>query len=103
MRRLWDWAGAMAKPDYDHQWRKLVEQVLERDGHRCQLRLRGCRGVAVGGDHIVPLADGGPRLDPRNVRATCRSCNTARENSLRAAARRAQTSERSYPGPSREW
>jgi 5-methylcytosine-specific restriction endonuclease McrA len=37
-------------------------------------------------DHIVPLADGGERLDPDNVRWLCHSCHSARTLADRKAA-----------------
>ncbi len=51
--------------------------VLERDGHLCQLRLEGCRGVATTVDHIVPRSKGGDH-NLENLRAACAWCNTKR-------------------------
>jgi 5-methylcytosine-specific restriction protein A len=48
-------------------------QVLERDGHVCQL----CGAPANTVDHIVRVVDGGTD-DPSNLRALCRSCNSSR-------------------------
>jgi 5-methylcytosine-specific restriction endonuclease McrA len=59
---------------YDRQWRKVREYVLIRDGHVCHW----CGAPANTADHVVPLIDGGARLDPANVVAACRSCNGAR-------------------------
>lgn len=59
---------------YDSAWRALVARVLHRDGYRCAW----CGGPATTGDHLVPLADGGARLDPGNVVAACLSCNSRR-------------------------
>ncbi|KAA3641923.1 MAG: HNH endonuclease, partial [Armatimonadetes bacterium] len=36
-------------------------------------------------DHIVPLEKGGAAYDPRNLQTLCRSCNSAKGNSLSAA------------------
>jgi 5-methylcytosine-specific restriction endonuclease McrA len=58
-------------------YRRLVKVVIERDGGRCQLGLRGCTDVATTADHIVPRSAGGPTtLD--NFRASCQRCNSAR-------------------------
>lgn len=60
------------------EWRRVRRVVLARDGRRCRVRLLGCRGVANEVDHIVPVADGGARLDPANLRASCGWCNKHR-------------------------
>ncbi len=62
----------------DPAWRRVRKLVLERDEHTCQLRGRGCTGVATTVDHIVPLAAGGARLDPANLQAACSWCNTSK-------------------------
>jgi 5-methylcytosine-specific restriction protein A len=52
------------------RWQRLREQVLARDGGRCQL----CGQPAQQVDHIVPRADGGSdALD--NLRAVCGRCH----------------------------
>jgi 5-methylcytosine-specific restriction endonuclease McrA len=58
------------------QWRALRLWVLDRDGHRCQMRLAGCLGVATTVDHIMARADGGNCWDPANLRAACHRCNS---------------------------
>jgi 5-methylcytosine-specific restriction protein A len=63
---------------YDHNWQRVRLVVLARDGHRCQLNRPGCTGVATQVDHIVPISEGGERLDSHNLRASCRHCNTSR-------------------------
>jgi 5-methylcytosine-specific restriction endonuclease McrA len=58
-------------------------------------RVRGprCRGEASVVDHIIPWRAGGPWWGPSNLRAACRSCNTARAYAGFESRRR----------PSREW
>jgi len=72
-----DWAGGS-----DTRWRRFRAWVLARDAYRCKVRLEGCTGDAPlkGGhvDHIIPLASGGAKYDPANVRASCRPCNLKR-------------------------
>lgn len=67
----------MATP-YDHDWQRVRLQVLARDAHQCQIRLTGCTGRAEQVDHVIPLAEGGARLDPDNLRSSCRWCNLSR-------------------------
>lgn len=70
----------MARPAYTGAWPHVRRLILERDGHACQIHMPGCTGRATQVDHIVPLAHGGPRLDPANLRASCGHCNIARGN-----------------------
>ena len=94
----------MAKRAYDHNWRAIRLQILERDGHACQVRGPRCKGKANHVDHIVPLAEGGDRLNPDNLRAACGPCNTGRGNTR--AAELAAALERPAPAagaPSRDW
>jgi hypothetical protein len=61
-------------------WRKIRAYVLDRDGHVCQIRLKGCLGQANTVDHIVPVSQGGALYDEANLRSSCRSCNVRRVN-----------------------
>lgn len=61
-------------------WRKLREQILERDGRVCfWCKTDGATHV----DHLVPVAKGGTD-DPTNLVASCASCNQRRGKSLDA-------------------
>lgn len=73
----------MPKPQYSGEWPKVRRLVLERDGGTCIVRGPRCTGVATEVDHIVPLALGGDRLDPDNLRASCKSCNSSRGTAMR--------------------
>src|SRR5574343_329713 len=69
----------MAQPfTNSYQWRKVREQVLKRDNYLCQIRGPKCTLDATVVDHIVPTDDGGPMLDPDNLRAACSWCNNWR-------------------------
>jgi len=67
----------------DSLWKRTRLAILERDRFRCTIGLPKCKGVATAVDHIVPLAFGGQKYDPSNLRASCSSCNSARSNQLR--------------------
>ena len=81
-------------------WKRVRLLVLRRDDGRCQIRGPACSGAASVIDHIVPLKLGGAWLDPANLRAACRSCNTWR-------AYRSGDAAAGVPlgpaNPSREW
>ena len=68
---------------YDGFWRKIRQQVLERDDHQCQLRYPGCRGEATEVDHVADVAMGGALYDPDNCRAVCAPCHRRRSNTMR--------------------
>jgi 5-methylcytosine-specific restriction endonuclease McrA len=71
-----------AERGYGHDWRKIRAAVLQRDDHACQW----CGAPAKTVDHIIPLAVGGARLDPRNLAAACLRCNSSRGGQTRAPA-----------------
>ena len=63
--------------------RKLVQQVLTRDGGFCLLALPGCLGEATVADHRANRGAGGSKVlnDPRALIAACGPCNGAKEDS----------------------
>jgi 5-methylcytosine-specific restriction protein A len=68
--------GTAASRGYDAAWDKVKREVLERDRHLCQPCKRKSKTVAASEvDHIVSLADGGGRLDRKNLESTCHSCH----------------------------
>ncbi len=85
------WRGSSHLRGYDADWGKVRAFVLERDHHLCQHCLRKeiltpAREV----DHIVPIAQGGARLDPDNCQSLCKPCHsrkTATEDSSFARKR----------------
>lgn len=54
-------------------WRRVRAFVLERDGHRCQLKLDGCTTRATHVHHTVAREVAGD--DPAHLVASCQSCN----------------------------
>jgi 5-methylcytosine-specific restriction endonuclease McrA len=59
---------------YSGAWPRVRRAILLRDRYRCWV----CGGRATQVDHVVPISAGGPRLDPRNLRAICKRCNVRR-------------------------
>lgn len=86
---------------YDHAWRKVRDLVLERDRWVCQISGPKCDGQADCVDHVIPVEDGGARLDPGNLRAACTPCNVARANRQKAREgwRRSRTRVMLVVGP----
>lgn len=68
----------MTKPQYTGPWRRVRRQILERDGHLCQIQAPGCTLRATQVDHIVPVARGGDWWALENLRAACMACNNGR-------------------------
>ena len=59
------------------EWAKIRAFILERDAGICH----GCGGEADTVDHIVPHSKGGGN-NPGNLRAMCRSCNSAKGDAI---------------------
>jgi 5-methylcytosine-specific restriction enzyme A len=62
--------GSAAERGYDGAWRRVRTAYLAAHPW-CEIP--GCGRGAVDVDHVHELRDGGSRLDPRNLRALCRS------------------------------
>ena len=62
----------------DAAWVRVSKAVLRRDRFVCQIRGPRCTGDATTCDHIDPLIKGGSRLDPDNLQAACRPCNSGK-------------------------
>jgi 5-methylcytosine-specific restriction endonuclease McrA len=93
----------MASRAYNGPWQKVRKQILERDAYRCQINGPGCTGHANEVDHIVPLRVGGSRLEPTNLRASCKHCNIVRSNALRTQLVDLALRGRDAAPPSRTW
>ena len=59
---------------YDETWKKFRLTILHRDPvcKKCE------RKASEEVDHIVPLAAGGARLDPRNAQGLCNPCHSTK-------------------------
>jgi len=77
-------------------WKRVRLLVLIRDDYQCQIKWRGCSGVAITADHIVPERDGGARFDMANLQAACEKCNSAKELKDRQARDYAAIDRRKY-------
>lgn len=87
---------------YDHRWRQVRHAVLVRDQHQCQIAGTNCVGVATHVDHVVPISEGGHRLDMANLRAACSVCNLARVSG-RSKLLADALNKQSEAKPSRDW
>ena len=93
----------MSVRPYDHHWQQVRLVILTRDMYACQLRLDGCEGRATHVDHIIPLSEGGQRLDPHNLRASCEKCNLRRNRQRQAELARHALRQHEPTNPSRVW
>lgn len=67
--------GTAAQRGYDRAWQALATAYKRTHPH-CEAHLtKGQQVPTEIVDHRVALRDGGPRLDPRNLQALCRSCH----------------------------
>ena len=64
--------GSATRRGYGQDWRRVRLVVLERDGFVCHWCFKPANTV----DHVHPLALAGARLDPTDLVACCRSCNS---------------------------
>lgn len=69
----------MAKREYNGPWVRVRLSILERDGYLCQIQGPTCKTRATEVDHIIPIVEGGSRLDPTNLRSVCRPCHNTRK------------------------
>lgn len=62
--------------------RKLVDQIIERDGGFCLMALPNCLGEANVAHHRANRGAGGSKVldDPANLVAVCTLCNGAAED-----------------------
>ena len=79
---MWE-GGNTTQRGYGHAWRKLRQQILDRDSHLCQHCIRSGRYIAATEvDHIQNKARGGTD-EITNLRSLCTPCHkdkTARDN-----------------------
>lgn len=74
--------GSAAARGYDSRWRKLRNRFIREHPLCIHCKAEGRTKEAEEVDHIIPLRQGGARLDPANLQSLCRRCHqrkTARE------------------------
>jgi 5-methylcytosine-specific restriction endonuclease McrA len=70
------------------QWQQKRQQVLERDGHRCQARMSGCRIVANQVHHRdYAMALDAPLFDLVSVCGNCHDAITSATRSMKSRRR----------------
>jgi len=73
--------GNTTQRGYGAEWQKIRRFILDRDQwtcYKCQKKLAGLDATV---DHLIPLAvDRTLGLDPSNLAACCRSCNSAKRD-----------------------
>lgn len=67
------------------------QQIMERDGWRCQINGPTCNGKATQADHRIPHAEGGSD-DIANGQAVCAACHDVktRQERMRGVAKRSR-------------
>lgn len=67
--------GSNTERGYDNRWRR-VRLLHLRNNPLCRMcLLDGVVTAATMVDHIVPIADGGEKLDDDNLQSLCRDCH----------------------------
>lgn len=79
--------------------RRVRAAILQRDRRRCHY----CGQPANTVDHLKPLAEGGSRLDPRNLAAACEHCNKSRGGQLGRQRQLTRYGHVPPAGPRRTW
>ena len=62
------------------EWRDLRRSYLESHPLCCECLKQGKYVTATIVDHIVPIRQGGKRLDANNLQSLCLSCHTLKSN-----------------------
>ena len=65
-----------AQRGYDAAWRKVRLVKLAEDPLCEQCKRKGLLKLAEEVDHIIPIADGGERLELNNLQSLCKSCHS---------------------------
>ena len=70
-----DYRGRSDERGYDSRWQRVRERFLMRHPLCSRCQEQGRIVMASVAHHVVPINDGGPRLDQANLRALCRDCH----------------------------
>lgn len=79
--------GSAKARGYDATWRRLRGAVLAAEPRCVRCLAAGRVRLATEVDHIVPLDQGGARLDPENLQPLCHSCHVQKTAEDRRRAR----------------
>lgn len=75
-KRYDEYRGSPSKRGYDTTWRRFREVFVAKHP-LCEICAKEGRVTPTEEvHHIVPLAEGGARLDPDNCQALCKSCHS---------------------------
>jgi 5-methylcytosine-specific restriction protein A len=68
--------GSASSRGYDSVWRRLRKMQLAREPlcRECAKTQRITSAAEV--DHVIPIRQGGARLDAANLQSLCRSCHS---------------------------
>ena len=69
----YDGRPSAAARGYDRRWRKVRTMQLGNEP-----MCADCPGLATEVHHVVPLSQGGSRLDLANLMSLCKSCHSRR-------------------------
>lgn len=67
--------GSNTERGYDNRWRRVREVHLHAEPLCRMCKADGLVTMATMVDHIVPIADGGEKLDEDNLQSLCRDCH----------------------------
>lgn len=71
---------------YDSAWRRLRNAYI-RQHPICEMQHECDGDPADEVDHIIPIADGGERLDEDNLQSLCKACHTHKTHNIDLPAR----------------
>jgi len=77
-RRIERDRGSSTSRGYDADWRRVREQLLKAEPLCRHCERTGVLTLAREVDHILPLADGGARLELSNLQPLCGACHAAK-------------------------
>jgi len=86
-RRVERYRGTAKARGYDEDWKRLRAAVLRVEPFCRACTAAGVIQLAQEVDHVVPLAEGGARLERANVQPLCRECHAAKTGTEHARRR----------------
>jgi len=68
--------GTSHQRGYDMNWRKLRDYFITEFPLCAHCKKEGVVSAATEVDHIIPIAEGGERLDQYNLQSLCKPCHS---------------------------